>query len=218
MRNGALFQGWNKMALPDSLWQLVERNRFATWPYGDYSISALINSRIFRRAIARIAVFGAIAVGLGGCGISTTGEQSIFVLGCVPERAELLEGVVWDDIKPIRISAMESDFRPMVFHFIRGKAYVLDITNLDRSANNIWAPGFLKQGVALHSIQIGQSQPATGCVNGIRIKPKSNIRIQFVAANEGRYEVHNTMFPIIPNQVSGGVYYVDPPRPGIPES
>ena len=106
----------------------------------------------------------------------------------------------------------------MVFHFTRGKAYILDVSNLDGSANNIWAPGFLKQGVALHSIQIGGDQPATGCVNGIRIKPKSKIRIKFVAANEGRYEVHNTAFPIIPGQVSAGVYYIDPPRPGIIEN
>ncbi len=155
---------------------------------------------------------------LTACGISTTGEQTMFVLGCVPERQELLEGVDWDEVGPIRINAIENNFRPMVFHFVRGKAYTLEINNLDGRANNIWAPGFLKHGVALHSIKIGTGQPATGCVNGIRIKPKSKIRIQFVAANEGRYEVYNTAFPIIPGQISGGVYYVDPPRPGMSEN
>ena len=166
----------------------------------------------------KVGLMGALMSILVGCGVSTTGDQSMFVLGCIPERQELLEGVDWDNVAPIHINAVENNFRPMVFHFTRGKAYALEIDNLDSSANNIWAPGFLKQGVALHSIQIGDGQPATGCINGIRIKPKSKIRIQFVAANEGRYEVHNTVFPIIPAQVSGGVYYVDPPRPGVPES
>ena len=187
-----------------------------------------MNLRFFKQALARTApqapkiqkgvLMGVLISILSACGVSTTGEQSIFVLGCIPERQELLEGVEWDNVGTIRINAIEENFRPMVFHFIRGKAYALEINNLDGNANNIWAPGFLKHGVALHSIQIGNSQPATGCVNGIRIKPKSKIRIQFVAANEGRYEVHNTVIPIIPGQISGAVYYVDPPRPGIPES
>ncbi len=177
-----------------------------------------MNRRSFKKNGVKTGLMAALVGVLAGCGISTTGEQTMFVLGCVPERQELLEGVDWDNVRPIRINAIEGNFRPMVFHFIRGKAYTLEINNLDGSANNIWAPGFLKQGVALHSIQIGNGQPATGCVNGIRIKPKSKIRIKFVAANEGRYEVHNTAFPIIPGQISGGVYYVDPPRPVTPES
>lgn len=171
----------------------------------------------FRRVVAGVGLMGILGL-LGGCGISTTGEQSIFVLGCVPERQELLDGVNWDEVGVTKVIAMDDNFRPPIFHFVRGKAYILDVENVDGSANNIWAPEFLKQGIALHSIQIGNSQPATGCVNGIRIKPKSKIRIKFVAANEGRYEAFNTALPFIPSQVTGGVFYVEPPRPGLPEN
>ena len=180
-------------------------------------LSAKMKFLNFKRAISKIGLIGVLGV-VGGCGISTTGEQTMFVLGCVPERQELLEGVNWDEVGITKVIAMDDNFRPPIFRFVRGKPYILDVENVDGAANNIWAPEFLKHGVALHSIQIGNSQPATGCVNGIRIKPKSKIRIKFVAANEGRYEAFNTVFPFIPAQATGGVFYVDPPRPGIPEN
>ncbi|MDH5189168.1 MAG: hypothetical protein OEW37_09465 [Rhodospirillaceae bacterium] len=171
----------------------------------------------FKRIVARVGLVGMVGI-LGGCGVSSTGQQSIFVVGCIPERFELLEGVSWDEVGVTRIIAIDNNFRPPIFHFVRGKAYIIDVENVDGSANNIWAPDFLKQGVALHSIQIGTSQPANGCINGVHIKPKSKIRIKFVAANEGRYEIFNTVAPFIPGQITGGVFYVDPPRPGIPEN
>lgn len=155
---------------------------------------------------------------LSGCVISTTGDQSIMVLGCIPERSELVEDVDWDQAQLLKIQALDSEFSPMIYHFTRGKAYVLEIQNLDNAANNIWAPDFLKRGVALASIQIGDGQPATGCINGIRIKGLQTVRLNFVAAHEGRFVVHNTALPIIPAQISDGVFYVDPPRHAMQEN
>ncbi|MCK5547030.1 MAG: hypothetical protein KAI27_06615, partial [Rhodospirillaceae bacterium] len=65
----------------------------------------------------KVGLMGALMSILVGCGVSTTGDQSIFVLGCIPERQELLEGVDWDNVAPIHINAVENNFRPMVFHF-----------------------------------------------------------------------------------------------------
>ncbi len=166
----------------------------------------------------RLVFTVAAMLALAGCGISTTGKQTPFVLGCLPERAELVEDINWDDALVLNIQALESEFSPMVYHFTRGKAYVLVVKNFDNEANNIWAPDFLKRGVALQSIQIGEGQPANGCINGIRIKALQTVRLNFVAAHEGRFVVHNTALPIIPGQVSDGIFYVDPPREAMLEN
>ncbi len=156
-----------------------------------------------------------VAVALGGCGISSGSSGASLAFGCMAERHQLTKGVEWHRVLPSIMRIQDETYDPMSFYFLQGQAYSLEIVNGDDFANNIWADDFLKEGIAVSSIRLGNGAPVYGCINGVRIAAKSTVKINFVAVTPGRYEIFNTALPIVPGQLTDAVFHVTASEHGI---
>jgi hypothetical protein len=137
-----------------------------------------------------------------------------FIDECLANRANMDKDIDWAAVQPYRLRIVEGDFRPMIMSLEQNRPYILVLDNADAKEHNFWAPDFLKTGVALDSIQFGDKTPATGCVNGVRIKPRTQVTLRFVPVWEGRYEFRDINFALIPTIGPTGVINVVPPRFG----
>jgi len=170
------------------------------------------NIALYRVARARVVPLVAV-LGLSACAMDSHTPQAL-LQGCMPDRLDFVENVEWQGIVPNRIRIIDGNYRPMVMYLEKDRPYILTIENVDASSHNVWAPGLLKQGVALDSIQIGDKAPAKGCVNGVRVLPRSEVTLRFVPVWEGRYELYDMGLPI-PGQNADGVFHIIPPRIGV---
>lgn len=146
---------------------------------------------------------------------STTAEPTVFINECLADRADIISAAHWDEVLPTRMRIVNGDFRPMILHMEQNRPYILTIENADTKAHDLWAPDFLKSGVALGSIQFGDKAPAKGCVNGVRLNPRSVTTIRFVPVWEGRYEGRDVNFALTPTIGPTVVFNVVPPRVGL---
>ncbi|MBL4614246.1 MAG: hypothetical protein JKY27_05145 [Magnetovibrio sp.] len=156
----------------------------------------------------------AVALGVSGCTM-TSSAPTAFMQDCLSDRLDIVENATWDGVQPRRIRIIDGNYRPMVMYFEKDRPYILTVENVDASAHDLWAPGLLKQGVALHSVQIGDKAPAKGCVNGVRIAPRSQVTLKFVPVYEGRYEFYDGGFPLLAGNMADGVFHVVAPRAGV---
>lgn len=165
----------------------------------------------------RMTRFGAalaLSASLSGCMTAQTATTHMFSPDCMADRADIVAGVNWDEVQPYRMRIVDGEFRPMIFNVERDRPYVLVLENADDKDHDFWAPDFLKSGVALDSIQFGDQAPAKGCVNGVRIKARSQVVIRFVPVWEGRYEVRNVNFILTPTIGATVIMHIVPPRVG----
>jgi len=156
----------------------------------------------------------AAAVALSGCTTFLSNTSSALE-DCLSERLDIVESVDWAAVPPNRLRIVDNNFRPMVMYLEKGRPYSLTVENADPVAHDLWAPGFLKQGVALESVQIGDKSPAKGCVNGVRIEPRSTVTLRFVPVWEGRYEIQDSVLALLPGQYADGVFHIVEPRVGL---
>lgn len=160
-----------------------------------------------------IALLAGLAV--SGCSTFSASQSTAFLEDCLSDSADIIEKVDWDTVQPDRVRIVDNNYRPMVMSFEQGRPYTLVITNADPSSHSLWAPSFMKQGIALKSVQIGDNAPAMGCVNGVRIAPRSTVTLRFVPVWEGRYEMFDSGFALIPGQLTAGVFHIVEPRVGL---
>lgn len=156
----------------------------------------------------------AVVLGVSGCTM-TSSTPTAFLQDCQADRLDIVENASWDGVKTRRIRIIDDNYRPMVMYFEKDRPYILTVENVDASPHDFWAPGLLKQGVALESVQIGDKAPAKGCVNGVRIAPRSEVTLKFVPVFEGRYEFYDGGFPLLAGNIADGVFHVVPPRVGL---
>ena len=161
---------------------------------------------------AAAAVFATVA--LSGC-TTFLKNTSTALEGCLSERLDIVENVDWAIVPSNRLRIVDNNFRPMVMYLEKGRPYSLTVENADPVVHDIWAPGLLKQGVALESVQIGDKSPAKGCVNGVQINPRSSVTLRFVPVWEGRYEIRDSVLALLPGQNADGVFHIVEPRVGI---
>jgi len=167
-----------------------------------------------RSAVFPAAASALAAVALSGCSLLTD-TSSAYLEDCLSDRLDVVENVDWSGVPTSRMRIVDDNFRPMVMYLEKDRPYSLTIENADRVSHDIWAPALLKQGVALESVQIGDKAPAKGCVNGLRIQPRSTVTLRFVPVWEGRYEFRDSALPLIPGQLADGVVHIVPPRIGV---
>lgn len=166
------------------------------------------------RVGAAVAMSVALSVALGGCMTSTTAEPTVFINDCLANRVDIVEGVDWATVQPYRLRVVDGEYRPMILYVEQNRPYVLILENADNKDHDFWAPDFLKNGVALESVQFGDKAPAKGCVNGVRLKARSTVTLRFVPVWEGRYEVRDVNFALTPTIGATVVLHVVPPRVG----
>lgn len=171
----------------------------------------LCRSAFTGKAVA-VAAAVVLSLGLGGCMTSTTAEPTVFINDCLSDRADIVADVDWATVQPYRLRVVNGDFRPMIMYVEQHRPYVLILENADNKDHDFWAPEFLKNGVALESVQFGDKAPAKGCVNGLRLKARSSVTLRFVPVWEGRYEVRDVNFALTPTNGATVVLNVVPPR------
>jgi len=163
----------------------------------------------------RLAAFAGAAALLGACTTSPTGNASMFVGGCLADRADIVEAANWDGVQPNKILIVNGEIRPMVMYMEQGRPYIFEVRNADNTDHDLWAPEFFKRGVALDSLQFGDKAPAKGCVNGVRVKARSTLVMRFVPVWEGRYIMHNSNSFIHAPTGPDAVVNIIPQRVGI---
>jgi len=159
------------------------------------------------------SVFAAMA--LSGCTTFLTNTSTAFLEECLSERLDIVENVDWAAVPSNRLRIVDNNFRPMVMYLEKGRPYSLTVENADPVLHDLWAPSLLKHGVALESVQIGNKTPAKGCVNGVRIEPRSTVTLRFVPVWEGRYEIQDSILALMPGQYADGVFHIVEPRVGL---
>jgi len=167
-----------------------------------------------RSAALPVAASVVAAVALSGC-TTFLKNTSAALEGCLSDRLDIVENVDWTAVPSNRLRIVDNNFRPMVMYLEKGRPYSLTVENADPSVHYIWAPSLLKQGVALQSVQIGDKAPAKGCVNGVRIEPRSTVTLRFVPVWDGRYEISDSNTPLAPGQYADGVFHIVEPRVGM---
>ncbi|HEY9080610.1 hypothetical protein [Magnetovibrio sp.] len=155
------------------------------------------------------------AVALSGCTTFLTNTSEAFLEECINDRLDIVENVDWSTVPSNRMRIVDNNFRPMVMYLEKGRPYSLTVENADPVVHDIWAPGLFKHGVALESVQIGDKTPAKGCVNGVRIEPRSTVTLRFVPVWEGRYEFRDSILALMPGQYADGVFHIVEPRLGL---
>lgn len=179
--------------------------------------SEMTQSKPKKRWVTKVTsalVLGA-AVAVSGCVSVTSTTPGAFMGECLADRVDIVENAKWDGIQPRKMRIIDGSFRPMVMYLEKDRPYIINIENVDIVAHTMWAPGLLKQGVALESIQIGDKAPAKGCVNGLRIEPRSQVTLKLVPVWEGRYEFFDSNFPLLAGSNADGIIHVVQPRVGI---
>ena len=165
-----------------------------------------------------LPVAGALlaAGALAACSTASdsSGDQADLLLNveCLAESVDVVADVKWDEVRATRVRIVDGQYKPMIMHLETDRPYILEIENADRKPHDFWAPYLLKQGVALDSIQFGDKEPAKGCVNGVRVNGRSTVKLRFVPVWEGRYEVRNIQFAMLPTLGAHAVVNVVPPR------
>lgn len=168
----------------------------------------------FQGKAARVGAALALSITLGGCMTSTTAEPTMFINDCLANRTDIVESVDWATVQPYRLRVVNGDYRPMILYVEQNRPYVLVLENADNKDHDFWAPDFLKNGVALESVQFGDKAPAKGCVNGVRLKARSTVTLRFVPVWEGRYEARDVNFALTPTIGATVVLNVVQPRVG----
>ena len=177
------------------------------------SLPMSLNTRPVRFGRAAVLAAG-MAFGLSGC-FATSTTPMAYSRGCLTDRIDIVENASWEGVQPNHIRIVDDSFRPMVMYVEKNRPYILKIENADPHTHSFWAPGFLKQGVALESVQIGDKAPAKGCVNAVRIEGRSEVTLKFVPVWDGRYEFFNGTLPLLTGSMASGVIHVVNPRIGI---
>lgn len=154
---------------------------------------------------------------LAGCVSSQNAIPSALAGTCIANRTNVLANTNWKGVQPYTMRIVDGDYRPMVLYLEKGRPYILVVKNTDNQTHNFWAPDLLENGVALESIQFGNKAPAKGCVNGVRIKARSRVTLRFVPVWEGRYEIRDIPFALIPTIGAAAVVNIIPPRVGLIE-
>lgn len=156
-----------------------------------------------------------LAVGLTMSGCSMfSGVPSAILGDCFSDRLDIVENANWANALPMRVRIVDDNWRPMVMYLEKDRPYILTVENVDDSSHSLWAPRLLKEGIALESVQIGDKAPAKGCVNGVRLEPRSEVVLRFVPVWEGRYEIDDSALSVIPGQRTDAVVNIIPPRLG----
>jgi len=168
-----------------------------------------------RTAVKPAATVTLAAVALSGCTTFLTNTSTAFLEECISDRLDIVENVDWAAVPSNRVRIVDNNFRPMVMYLEKGRPYSLTVENADPVLHDIWAPSLLKHGVALESVQIGNKTPAKGCVNGVRIEPRSTVTLRFVPVWEGRYEIQDSALALLPGQYADGVFHIVEPRMGL---
>lgn len=163
----------------------------------------------------RVTLMVGLAAFVGACTTSPTGKPSMFVGGCLADRADIVEAANWDGVQPNKITIVNGEIRPMVMYMEQGRPYVFEVRNADNKDHDLWSPDFFKRGVALESLQFGNKAPAKGCVNGVRVKARSTVVMRFVPVWEGRYLFNNSNSFIHAPTGPDAVVNIVPQRVGI---
>ena len=172
-----------------------------------------LNARAVR--FGRVVAVAAGAVfALTGCLVTSTTHMA-YGQNCLTDRIDIVENASWEGVQPNHIRIVDDNFRPMVLYVEKNRPYILKIENADPHAHTFWAPGFLKRGVALESVQIGDKAPAKGCVNAVRVEGRSAVTLKFVPVWDGRYEFFDGTLPLLTGSMASGVLHVVNPRTGI---
>ncbi|MEG3617126.1 hypothetical protein V5T82_01535 [Magnetovibrio sp. PR-2] len=178
------------------------------------TLASTVLSRTARRFAVLGAVLGASTL-LSGCMTYMTQSVGAPMQSCLSDREDVVAEADWDNATTLDAKFVNGELRPMVLYVETNRPYILRVRNLDRENHSIWAPDFLKQGVALDTIQMDDKTPAGACVNGVRVMARSTVTFRFVPVWEGRYEVANSRFPMIPPaQLTDGVFHIIEPRVG----
>ena len=152
---------------------------------------------------------------LSGC--MTYMKQSVGapLQSCLSDREDIVAEADWNNALTLNAKFLNGELHPMVLYVETNRPYILRVRNLDRENHSLWAPDFLKQGVALDTIQMDDKTPANACVNGVRVQARSTVTFRFVPVWEGRYEVANSLLPMFPpSQLTDGVFHIIEPRVG----
>lgn len=155
------------------------------------------------------------ALGLSGCSMLDAKVPMALFDDCMSNLADVVEDAEWNNVINSRVRIIDDNFRPMVMYLEKGRPYSLTLENVDMWDHSLWSPSLLKYGLALESVQIGDQEPAKGCVNGVRIAQGKQVTLRFVPVREGRYEAFDSGLPI-PGQLADAVFHVVPPRLGYP--
>jgi len=178
------------------------------------SIAFRLVGSVHKRGFLNAGSLLAIGLTVSGCSMFS-GAPSTILGDCLSDRIDIVENADWANALTMRVRIVDGDWRPMVMYLEKDRPYILTVENVDDSSHSLWAPRLLKEGIALESVQFGDKVPAKGCVNGLRLEPRSEAILRFVPVWEGRYEIDDSALSVIPGQRTDGVVNIVQPRTGL---
>ena len=156
--------------------------------------------------VVRFAVAAASVVVIAGC-TETGGQWHFGSFGCSPSDPEALAAFEWDKAETVDVRIRQSDYTPMIMHFVKDRPYVLRFTNADETSRSFRASRFF-DSVALRSVSAPDTEPGPLCLDGLTIPAGGTAEVAFVPLKDGRYPYQRSPLPPIIRYPDAGVILV----------
>ncbi len=118
---------------------------------------------------------------------------------CVSDAGKQTAGVDWGKAGIIDLKIENDQFSPLTIDLYKGQAYVLRISNKEKSLGGFEARDFFRS-IALAGLTVGGKDYGTPCVSAVHIASQGKAELRFVAVQVGEYPFanNNLLLPLTP--------------------
>lgn len=154
-----------------------------------------------------IPLFVAVALAVSACA-TTDGLVPLSAARCPSDADEQTAGVDWEKADIIDIKIENEQFSPLTISLNKGQAYVLKISNKEKTLIGFEAIKFFSS-VSLAGVTISGKDFGKSCFSIVQIEPQGNAELRFVASRKGEYLfANNTMVINITVPLTGAFGYI----------
>ena len=150
-----------------------------------------------------IPLFAVAALMLSACARS----EGVVPLagGCVSDAGKRTAGVDWGKAGTIDLKLENDQFSPLTINLNKGQAYVLRISNKEKSLRGFEARDFFRS-VALAGLTVGGKDYGTPCVSTVHIATQGKAELRFVTVQVGEYPFANVPLAVPALMILGGAF------------
>ena len=149
------------------------------------------------------SLFAVAALMLSACARS---EGVVPLLGgCVSDADKRTAGVDWAKARTIDLKIENDRFSPLTINLNKGQAYVLKISNKEKSLLGFEASEFFRS-VALAGITVGGKDYGAPCVSTVHIASQGKAELRFVAVRAGEYPFADVPLAVPAPMILGGTF------------
>ena len=144
---------------------------------------------------------------------SIDGERNPMAWGCpVPpkvsgEASGENSTIDWASVHTQTIRIRHDEYSPMMLFLRQNKPAIVRFYNADDGPHDVWGPELMR-ALEIHEVQIGDSEPRTGCFFGLRIPPGKMLTMKVVPHRDGRYAYHDSVLPTTPIETPEGIVHI----------